>query len=349
MHFNIAFIGFGTVGQGLARLLLDKEEMLKKRHGLEYTIVAISDKIKGAVYCEGGMDLNKMLKVVAEGGRVDEYPEGQKGMDAVATIKDSNANLIVEVTFTNIKTGEPALSHVYAALESGKHVVTTNKGPTVVAYDDIRQMEQANGAHFLFEGAVMSGTPVLNLALNQLGGCDIKMIRGILNGTTNYILSQMETGKSYEDSLIEAQDLGYAEADPTADVEGYDALGKVVILANVTMGADLKPEDVERIGITHISLTDIASAKERGKRIKLIGMVSRGEDGRLVASVQPRELSTEDPLASIMGNLNAVTFTTDALKDVTMVGPGAGKIETGYALLQDMIELNKRLKECPSP
>ena len=344
MHFNIAFIGFGTVGQGLARLLLDKQDMLRKRHNLEYTVVAISDKLKGSVYVEEGIDLNKMLKALAETGRVDEYPGGVKAMDPIATIKDTNADLIVEVTFTNIKTGEPALTHVSTAFECGKHVVTTNKGPSVVAYKDMLELSRQNNVHFLFEGAVMSGTPVINLALNQLGGTDINTIRGILNGTTNYILSQMEDGNSYEDALKEAQELGYAEADPTADVEGFDALGKVVILANVVMGADITPDDVERKGITHISLTDIEDAKKRGKRIKLIGMVSRDADG-LNASVQPRELSMDDPLASIMGNLNAVTFTTDALKDVTIVGPGAGKIETGYALLQDIIELNKRLEK----
>jgi homoserine dehydrogenase len=192
----------------------------------------------------------------------------------------------------------------------------------------------------MIEGTVMSGTPVINLAENTLAGNDISAVKGILNGTTNFILTNMEAGRSYEDVLDEAQKLGYAEADPTADVEGYDALAKVTILANVLMGENVKPDDIPCKGITQITLEDIDKAKAEGKRWKLIGEVKR-EGGKVSASVSPQMVDLSHPLAGVMGAVNAVTFSTDLMGDVTVNGPGAGKIETGYSILIDMLEINR--------
>jgi len=336
--FNLAFVGFGTVGQGLARLLSEKRAMLKERYGMEYRVVAISDAVKGSIYNENGLDLPIIMDLASKNA-IGQYPQGTKGLDGVETIRRANADVIVEVTPTNIQTGEPGITHVREALSRGKHVVTTNKGPIALAYRELSDLARSHGACLRFEGTVMSGTPVLNLARDCLAGCEIAQCRGILNGTTNYMLTQMEHGREYDDVLADAQRRGYAEADPTNDVAGYDALAKTVILANVVLGGDLRPKEVPCEGITKITKEDVVGALRKGRRIKLIGQAST-KGGEVVAEVSPQELPLTDPLANIEGVLNAITLKTDATGDVTVVGPGAGGRTAGYALLSDLLSIS---------
>lgn len=343
MKFNLAFIGFGVVGQGLTEILLEKKQMLKERFNLDVSIVAISDIMKGSVYHEKGLDMDKIMGLLKEGKKVDEYPEGVKGLDSLATIKETNADVIVEVTFTDVKTGEPALTHIKTALDQGKHVVSTNKGPVVKEVNNLLNIAKKNKVHYGFEGVVLAGTPALNLAQYTLAGNKISGFKGIMNGTTNYILTRMEEGMSYEDALKKAQQLGYAEADPTGDVEGLDALGKVVILSNVVLGKQIGWEDVKRKGITEIAIEDIEKAKQEGKRWKLIGKAEFKQDGSVAAEVAPEKLPLDDPLAGVMEATNALTYYTDELGPVTIVGPGAGKRETGFSLLIDLINMNAKL------
>jgi homoserine dehydrogenase len=343
MHFKLAFIGYGTVGQGLTEILLEKKDMLEKKYDFTWTIVAISDIMKGSVYDEKGLDMNKILDLVKNGKKIDEYSDGVKGWDSLKTIKDTNADTIVEVTFTDVKTGEPAITHIKSALEAGKNVVSTNKGPIVKQVLDLLKIAEKNKVYYSFEGVVLAGTPALNLAQYTLAGNNIKGFKGILNGTTNYILTRMEEGMSYNDALKKAQELGYAEADPTGDVEGLDALGKVVILTNVVLGKNITWQDVERKGITEITISDVEKAKNEGKRWKLIGSSEIQTDGTIKARVMPEKIPFNDPLAGINEATNALTFFTDELGSVTIVGPGAGKRETGFSLLIDLININRKL------
>jgi len=343
MDFKLAFIGFGVVGQGLTEILLEKKDMLSEKYNFNYKIVAISDIIKGSVYDENGLDMEKILKIVKNKKKLDEYPTGIKGMDSLATIKETNSNTIVEVTYTDVKTGEPALTHIKTAFESGKNVVSTNKGPVVKQPVELIEMAKSNNVQYGFEGVVMAGTPVLNLVKYSLAGNRIRSFKGIMNGTTNYILTRMEEGMDYNDALKKAQELGYAEADPTGDVEGLDALGKVVILTNVVLEKKLSWKDVERKGITEITKDDIKKAKGEGKRWKLIGSCEVKPDGSVKAKVWPEKLHLSDPLSGVSGAINALTFITDELGPVTIVGPGAGKRETGYSLLIDLLEINRKL------
>lgn len=336
---KLAFIGFGVVGQGLAEILLKKKDELKAKHGFDWSVVAVSDFKLGSALDNKGLDLARVLELAGQ-GKISEYPDAETGLDALETIRRSEADIVIEVTYTDIKTGEPAYSHFKAALEAGKHLVTTNKGPTALFMRELRELAAAKGVQLRYEGTVAAGTPVLNLAGMCLAGNEITEIRGILNGTTNFILTNMEQGRSYEEVLAEAQKLGYAEADPTADVEGFDALAKVVILAKSVMGADISTSDVDRTGITGISLADVEAAKKEGRRWKLIGRVAR--DGKTVkASVRPEKVALSDPLAAVGGATNALTFVTDLLGEVTIVGAGAGKIETGFSLLADMLTINR--------
>lgn len=332
---RLILLGFGTVGQGLAELLIDKKDVLNARHGLDWTVVGISDKLKGSIYHDDGIDLKAALNKAKAGAPLTELGHEFKG-DALAMVKAGKADMMVEMTYTDIKTGEPASSHIREALLRGMHVTTTNKGPIALFYHELAELARQNKARLYYEGTVMSGTPLLNLVRDTLAGCEVSEMKGILNGTTNYILTKMEEGMGYEDALKKAQELGYAEAVPDADVLGWDALAKVTILANAVFGAKVKPDAFECRGITDITVDMINEAKERGKRYKLIGKVWR-DGSQVKGAVAPEEVDLSHPLAGIMDATNAMTISTDALGDVTVVGPGAGRTETGYSCLVDII------------
>ncbi|KPV64538.1 MAG: homoserine dehydrogenase [Candidatus Bathyarchaeota archaeon BA1] len=342
MRLNLAFIGFGVVGQGFAQILVNKRALLRRKYNLEYDVVAISDVMKGSVLDEAGLDLPSILDIVRKTGSVDGYEGGRKGLSSLETIKGSNADVIVEATWTNLKTGEPGLTHIRESLTSGKHVITTNKGPIALAYHELKQLAKQHHVFIRFEGTVLSGTPALNLGSEALAGLHIHSMRGIVNGTTNYILTQMEEGKGYVEALREAQRLGYAEADPTMDVEGWDAVGKIVILANAVMDGNLKVGDVERTGITGVTLEDVERARLKGRRIKLIAQAWQ-EDDEIKARVSPERIPQKDLLAQVGGTLNALIFATDGIGEVAIIGRGAGGIEAGHGLLSDLIAINRHL------
>ncbi|RWX72869.1 MAG: Homoserine dehydrogenase [Candidatus Methanosuratincola subterraneus] len=342
MRFDIAFIGFGTVGRGFADLLLEKRELLKEI-GVEWKVVAISDIKGGSVLDPNGIDLAEAVRLADSGKGIEGIGGEKKGLGALETIRESGANFVVEVTWTNIRDGEPGYSHIRAALEMGKHVATTNKGPIALHYRELMRISAERGGRLRFEGTVLSGTPVFNLFDGPLSASRVTSIRGIVNGTTNLILSEMEKGRGYADVLKEAQRMGYAEADPTMDVEGWDAAAKAAILANHFFGADIKPENVVRKGISGLTLEEVTGAIRKGGRIKLLARAWRDERGEARAEVSPTWLPASDPLASIGGVSNALTFSTDTLGEVTIVGPGAGRRATGYALMADMISIARSL------
>lgn len=346
MSHKIALIGFGTVGQGLCEILLDKEEYLNEKYGFDWQIVAVSDPVKGSVYCPDGLNVSKLLKLASDGISLDKYEckcdkaKAQYGWDALKTIRESNADTVCELAFTNVETGQPAIDHCKAAFETGKNIVTSNKGPAAVDFAGMQSLAEKHNVKFKIEGTVVSGTPIINLADGPLAGCAFSSIKGILNGTTNYILCQMEAGMEYETALQKAQELGYAEADPTGDVEGYDAMAKVIILANVVMDAPISAKEVEREGITGITPAMIAEAKAKNARWKLLGTIEKTTDG-IKAAVKPEMVPLSHPLAGIMDATNALTFATDLMGDITIVGAGAGRIETGYSILTDLIAIHR--------
>jgi homoserine dehydrogenase len=336
MNQKIALIGFGTVGQGIAEILLSKKEYLKNKYGFEYSIVAVADFAYGNVYNPNGLNVPQMLE---EAKAKKKFTADISNLDTVSLIKECNATAVCELTYTDLKTGGPAIDHVRAALESGKHVVTSNKGPAALKYAEFKKLADSKGVKFLIEGTVCAGTPIINLTRGPLAGCEISAIRGILNGTTNYMLTEMEKGMDYAAVLKVAQDLGYAEADPTGDVEGHDARGKVTILVNIVMGIPMSIDQVSCKGITQITAEDMKMAKEKNCRWKLIGSIEKKTDGSVVAGVAPEMVPMTHPLAGVMGATNALTFTTDLMGDVTIVGAGAGRMQTGFAILTDLLSL----------
>jgi homoserine dehydrogenase len=337
---RLLLIGFGNVGQGLAQILSDHGAVLARRFGAQFKIVAVCDMLKGSVYDPAGCDPATLLKAVHSDGGLGNLAGARPGWEALQAVAECDADVVVELSYTDLKTGEPATSHLRAALERGKHVVTTNKGPIALHYQELVALARAHGVMIGVEGTVMSGTPSLALGREMLAA-GIQRIQGILNGTTNYILSRMEQEATYQVALAEAQAQGYAEADPTGDVEGYDAAAKVVILGHLMFGMDLAMDDVKRTGITHLTPDDIAQAKANRQRWKMIGSLEP-VNGKMVASVAPVRLSLDHPLASVSGVTNAISFTTELLGDVTLIGPGAGRLPTGYAVISDLLSIDRK-------
>ncbi len=340
-HHDLALIGFGGVNRALAEIIRDRGDVLADELGFTLRVVAITDLRLGSLMQQDGIDLHQVLALPA-GATFAGLPGGDAVPQNEDVIRTCGADIVVEATFTNPVDGEPAVSHVRAALESGKSVTTTNKGPVALAAAALNRLAAENGVRFEYEGSVMSGTPVLRLAKETMKGLRISRVQGVLNGTSNFVLGRMESGLSLADAVAEAQALGFAEADPTADIEGSDVQLKVVILANELFGAGIGVGDVERRGIEGIRPEDVARAAAEGRRWKLVGTVARDDAGGITASVEPLLLDADHPLYGISGATNAVAITSDLLGTVTMSGPGAGREETAYALLSDIIAIDAR-------
>ncbi len=346
MEFKIGLIGCGTVGTGLLEILDKKREYLRDTLDFEAKLVAVTDKLKGSLCLPEGINIKKLLGLLHQGKRINQYL-GEGGpvetLDPLDLIEKCEADVIAELTYTDIKTGEPATSYIKKALRSGKHVVTSNKGPAALHYHELKKMADNNNLFFRIEGTVMSGTPVFSLFETGLAGNDLREIKGILNGTTNFILTKMEQeNMDYADALRLAQELGYAEADPAADVEGYDAVAKIVILSNVLLDGNISPADVRREGIAALSKDQVLAARSEGFRYKLIAQARRAGD-RIEAGVSPQKLPISDPLAGVMGAQNALSFDLDLMGKITIQGAGAGKIETGYSILSDILAIHSHL------
>ncbi|MCS7140638.1 MAG: homoserine dehydrogenase [Candidatus Nitrosocaldus sp.] len=355
---RIILVGFGVVGQNLAKLLLSRTDDVYARYGMKPRIVAAIDS-RGAAVCSSGLDLQRLLEVKRLYGTVGVYnDEGKQdedgdvvhtGMDAVwrdrstgsvvdEIIRDMDAEVLVEATPTNLRDGEPGLSNIITAIKHGKSVVTVNKGPLALAMPSLLELAEYNGVMLRFSGTVGGGTPILEFARHCLKGDRILSFRGILNGTTNYILSMMEEGLTFDDALEDARRKGYAEADPSLDVDGYDAAAKLAIMANWIMGMKVTIRDVRFRGIRDVSLDDILEAKSHGSVIKLLA--SCDESRRL--SVEPMRVEKSEPLC-VNGTLNAVTFKSEHSGELTVIGKGAGGMETASAILRDLIEVREAM------
>jgi homoserine dehydrogenase len=334
---RIILVGWGVVGQSFAQIITQRKRELARKYGFRPRIVAIVDK-KGAAINPKGLDLEQMLALKKEKGTVSASSQhGRTGMSALEAIESVEAEAMVEVTPTNIETAEPGLSYIKTAFRTGKHVVTTNKGPLALALPALTELADYNKVCLRFSGTVGAGTPILEFAKNCLQGDRIVSIRGILNGTTNYILSQMdEKHITFDEALKEAQKLGYAETDPTMDVDGYDAAAKLVIMANWIMDKKVTIKDVKIRGIRDVSAQNIADAAKKGCTIKLIGSIEEN------LKVEPTQISKHDPLA-VDGALNAVTFVSESAGEQTIIGLGAGGMETASAVLRDLLDIKQNI------
>jgi homoserine dehydrogenase len=331
---RIILVGFGTVGRSLARLLIKEKNWLVKTYGFEPQVVTIIDS-QGLCRDENGLDLDLALKIKEKYGTVEKYPrKGEARTTDRRAIAEVEAEALVETTPSNFKNGEPGISNIKQALTSGKHVVTVNKAPLALAMPALLEMAAHKRLQLLFSGTVGAGTPFLSFASKCLPGEKILGVHGILNGTTNYILTRMENESiGYQRALAEAQRKGYAERDPTNDVEGFDTAAKIVIMANSVMKQRMVLEDVKINGISKVTPQRLEQAKRSGVKIKLVGRLTES-----TASVALEEVPLNDPVC-VPDTLNALTFSTEHAGDVTLIGHGAGGEQTASAIIRDLVDI----------
>lgn len=330
---RLVLAGFGNIGQALAELIADGHPS-----ATALTITGVCDPKFGTVIQPSGIDAGALLAAVRDQSSFQGLDGSTSGADVLAAIEASGADTLVELTFTDLETGEPATSHIRAALIRGMNVSTTNKGPIALHLGELENLAEANGVVLSYEGTVMSGTPAILVAARSIGAAGFSGLTGIVNGTTNYIITQMEQGVSYEGALTAAQDLGYAEADPSGDVDGHDAAGKLAILARVLAGVTIPLREVEQVSLTTLSAEQVKASLEEGRRWRHVAVLEPSDDD-WNAVVAPRELDVDHPLASVTGATNALTFHTELLGDVTLVGPGAGRAETAYSVINDLRQI----------
>lgn len=332
---KLAIVGFGNVAKGFLEALKEMDAFYQSEYGLQFVVTAIVSNRFGCVYNPQGLALDQLIHAenLAEIKGVDH-----KDWNAIAMIHQSESDAVLELSSTDLLTGNPATLHIQEALLSGKNVVTSNKGPVALNFADLQKLAVQNHLKIGYEATVMSGTPALNLGTELLKHNGITSVKGILNGTCNYILSEMEKGLEFEEALKLAQEYGYAETDPSGDVEGLDTAGKVSILSKIIFNHTLPPDKFEYQGITRISKKDIEDGLKENKRWKLIGEVKLVEN-EVRASVKPELLPMSNPLANVMGAANAIQYETRLLGKVTLVGAGAGRLETAAGILQDLISI----------
>jgi homoserine dehydrogenase len=325
-------IGFGVVGQDLTRLILSRTVDLYSSFGLKPRVVACADS-GGVATSADGLDLQRLLDTKRKLKSVVHYDKQGSKKDIFDVIEKNDAEVLIELTPTNIADGEPGKAHIVAAMKSGKHVITVNKGPLALEFPSLIELAEYNRIAFRFSGTVGGGTPILDFAKRSLKGDRILSFEGILNGTTNYILSKMDEGLSFSDALQDATKMGYAEKDSSLDIDGYDAAAKLVITSNWVLGMKTTMRDVSRTGISNVNLLDVKRAAKNNEAIKLIASC----DGKIL-EVRPKRLSKKDPLC-VNGTLNAITFTSEHSGKQTIIGRGAGGMETASSILRDLIEI----------
>ena len=336
---RVIVCGFGRVGREFARLIHEKTNFMRTAYGFELSIVGVGE-LTGSLHRPGGLDPAETANAFERDGGFAGHPNLEAAWQGLDLIRSASADVLIETTPTDIRTGEPAMSHIREALGRGVHVVSANKGPFIRAYRELTGLARENNARLKISAAAAAALPTIDVAETCLAGAEILGIEGVLNGTTNFILSRMRTsGQSYEEALAEAQALGIAETDPTLDVEGFDTANKLALITNVCMDADLRPEDVERTGISDISLAEVQSASAEGKIMRLVGVSRRDESGRVSASVAPQLLTPDHPLAGVEGAEKGITYTSDTMDRVTVVGGKSDPRGAAAALLKDLINI----------
>ncbi|RNJ77402.1 MAG: homoserine dehydrogenase [Nitrosopumilus sp. H8] len=327
---RIILCGFGIVGQSLAKLFESRSDDLYAKYALKPRIVGVFDS-KGGAADPSGLDPDKLVRAKKESGSVsDGAPSG------VDMIRNIEADVLVETTASNYDDAEPGMAHITAAMRRGMHVISVNKGPLALAFPSLMELAEYNRVKLKFSGTVGGGTPILDYAKNSLRGERITSFSGILNGTTNYILSNMAAGLTFEDALADAKKKGYVEADESLDLDGLDAAAKLVILANWIMGMKVTMPDIDCTGIRRVTTENIDAAAKKGCAVKLVAMC----DGRL--RVGPSDIPDDDPLC-VNGTLNAISFTSEHSGTQTIIGKGAGGMETASSILRDLLEIRQEI------
>jgi homoserine dehydrogenase len=349
-ELSLVLIGFGNVARRFIRLLGETADRLD----FTWKVVGISTRHHGSVVDVAGIDTRRALATVDASqslDRLDPAPRERSGIDVIRQVADLLADdaaerrlVIIETTVLDIDRGEPASSHVRAALEGQAHVVTANKGPVAFAYHELEALAESVDRIFFFEGVVMDGVPVFNLVRETMPAVVVEGFRGVINTTCNFILSELERGKDFDQAVAEMQARGIAEADPSLDVDGWDAAAKTAALVNVLMGSVVTPHHVARVGIREITGPDVREALGRNQRIRLVASATR-QGGKVKARIEPELLDHHDPLAGVGDLQNALYLQTDLLGEIGIVQRSGNLTHTAYALVTDLARISQRIKE----
>ena len=344
MKLSIAFVGFGNVGRRVVRLLEESRAALSAL-GVEPVVVGIATKRHGAVFDPAGVDAEAAARAIEQGGALGPASTAAASLGVIESLgrEVSGVRVLIETTVLDIRAGEPATSHVRAGFAAGAHVITANKGPVAFRHRALNDEAARAGVSFLFEGAVMDGIPIFNLVRESMPAVTVHGFRGVVNSTTNHMLCAVERGESFDGALARMQAAGVAEADPSLDVDGWDAAAKTAALANVLMDADLTPQAVRREGLTSGCGERARAAMVAGRRLKLVARASRHGD-RLDAAVGLEELDASDPLAQLDGQANALEFDTTPLGRIVITQRDGGLEKTAYALVTDLVTVARRIQ-----
>jgi homoserine dehydrogenase len=345
-RLRIWVVGFGTVGQWLMRAIAANERQLDETYSVGFDVVAIANRRDGFVFSDEGLDIRAACDAVSRGESLRHVEHTAHWPTALEGMRATAADILVEVTASPATDGEPGVAHMREALQRRVGVVTSNKWPIALHGLELSRLADGASAAFRAESTVMSGTPVVGPLTEGLAGASPVTLRGVLNATVNFILTRMAEGVEYVQALAEAQRNGLAERDPSDDVDGNDAVAKVMILAGLVFGRQLRREDVVRRGVSAIAESEVVRARADGNWIREIAsleLAGAAPDGDLSAKVEPVALGPGDPLALVDGTTNAIVCRVIPLGEMTIVGPGAGLELAGQGVFSDLINVARRL------
>ena len=341
-EINICLVGFGNAAREFCRMLMNKNLELKDSTGYDIKVTAIAGRSKGAIINDKVIDLEKALRDAESTGSFDASAVDTVTMETLQVIRHCKANVLIELSTLSIYDGQPAITHIETAFDSGMHVITGNKGPIAFKYQELRNKSKQRGLQFLYETTVMDGTPIFNLVKDNMPGCKVLSFRGILNSTTNFVLGQMENGNRYEEAIKEAKRRGFAEVDPSMDIDGWDAAAKTSALLNVLMDTNINPTEIDRQGIAHITLDDIENAKVKQCKIKLL-CEGYFEDNVAKGRVHPVYIKSNDTFSNIDATSSILAITTDLMGEVQIIEKNPEIQQTAYGIYSDLLTLIKNL------
>ena len=339
---SICMIGFGNAGRAFCKMLLEQQAKIKNAYDYEVIVNTISTRSKGTLYDPEGVDISRALREIEDIGRFSEDNPQLNQISSQEAIKNSKAQVLIELSTLSIKDGQPAISHIEAAIENAMHVITANKGPIAWDYKRLKGLADDKGLSLLHETVVLDGAPVFNMVRDNLPGCEVLAFKGIVNSTTNFIMEEMESGSDFDTALKEAQIRGFAESDPSLDIDGWDAVGKTAALINVIMDGSVTPMDIERTGISHITAQDLKDAKAKGGKIKLLCEGYR-EGNSIKGKVYPGFVSNNDIFSNVDSTTSMLSITTDLMGEICIVERNPEIEQTAYGVFSDMLTLVKRL------
>jgi homoserine dehydrogenase len=333
-QYNLCFLGFGNVGRALARLLVAKSAELREQYGIEFRITGIASRRIGWLAQPEGFEVGPLLS----NAQSTQNSFSIFSINGVSDwLREAQPDVVFETTSLNPDSGQPAIDYLCAALQSGAHTITANKGALVYGYQELAALAQANGKRFLFEATVLDSAPVFSLFRETLPAVKFRGFSGVFSSTTNVIIETMEAGRTFEEGLKTAQDLGVTETDPSHDIDGWDSTVKVCALANVLMNTCFQPAEVIREGIRDLTPRKVQAARAEGKPFKLMARAKVAGDGKVSATVRPEPVPTSDPLGNVRGTSLAIHFELDMMPGLTIMSHRPNLQSTAYGLLADFI------------